>query len=102
LGGIAARYRVRIDDLRDWNGINGNLIREGQSLIVYSRTAAAPATTSTSTVSESSGGRYHVVQAGDTLWDIAKRNGITVDKLKELNNISNHYTLKIGTKLKVG
>lgn len=102
LGGIAARYRVRVDDLRDWNGINGNLIREGQSLIVYSRTAAAPATTSTATVSESSGGRYHVVQAGDTLWDIAKRNGITVDKLKELNNISNHYTLKIGTKLKVG
>lgn len=102
LGGIAARYRVRVDDLRDWNGIRGNLIREGQNLIVYSRTAAAPASTSTSTVSESSGGRYHVVQAGDTLWDIAKKNGITVDKLKQMNNISNHYSLKIGTKLKIG
>jgi LysM repeat protein len=42
-----------------------------------------------------------VVQAGDTLWDIAKKNGISVDKLKELNNINNHYRLKIGTKLRI-
>ncbi|MFM1876487.1 MAG: hypothetical protein RL266_2224 [Bacteroidota bacterium] len=102
LGGIAAKYRVRVNDLRDWNGIRGNLIREGQTLVYYSRTAAAPASSSTSTVSSSTGDRYHVVQAGDTLWDIAKRNGISVDKLKELNNINNHYTLKIGTKLRIG
>jgi membrane-bound lytic murein transglycosylase D len=104
LGGIAARYRVNVSDLRDWNGIRGNLIREGQTLVLYTQTASPSQSTSTSTVSESSntGGRYHVVQAGDTLWGIAKSNGISVEKLKELNNISNHYQLKIGTKLKIG
>lgn len=102
LGGIAGRYRVRVEDIRYWNGIRGNLIREGQNLVIYSRTAAPVKSTSTSTVSASSGNRYHVVQAGDTLWDIAKRNGISVDKLKELNNIHNHYQLKIGTKLRIG
>ncbi|MFM1875501.1 MAG: hypothetical protein RL266_1238 [Bacteroidota bacterium] len=102
LGGIAARYRVRVDDLRVWNNIHGNLIREGQSLVLYAKSAAAPASTSTATISESSGARYHVVQAGDTLWGIAKSNGITIGKLKELNNISDNYTLKIGTKLKIG
>lgn len=102
LGGIAGRYRVRVDDIRYWNGIRGNLIREGQNLVVYSRSAAPQKSTATSTVSTSTGGRYHVVQAGDTLWDIAKKNGITVTKLKELNNISNHYRLKIGTKLRIG
>ena len=102
LGGIAGRYRVRVDDIRYWNGIRGNLIREGQNLVIYSRSAAPTKSSSTTTVSAASGGRYHVVQAGDTLWDIAKKNGITVDKLKELNNINNHYRLKIGTKLRIG
>ena len=104
LGGIAARYRVNVNDLRDWNGIRGNLIREGQTLVLYTQTAVEPKSSSTSTVAESDSkeGRYHVVQAGDTLWDIAKKNGLSVDKLKELNNISNHYQLKIGTKLRIG
>lgn len=102
LGGIAAKYRVRLSDLRDWNGIRGNLIREGQNLVYYSRTAAPSKTTSTASVSASDGERYHVVQKGDTLWDIAKRNGISVDRLKELNNIDNQYRLKIGTKLRIG
>lgn len=103
LGGIAARYRVKVSDLRDWNGIRGNLIREGQNLVYYSRSAAPKKSTSTASVSNSKGdGRYHVVQKGDTLWDIAKKNGISVSKLKQLNNINNHYRLKIGTKLKIG
>lgn len=103
LGGIAAKYRVRVSDLRAWNGIRGNLIREGQTLVVYSRTAAPTKTTSTSTVSQATGdGRYHIIQAGDTLWDIAKKNGISVEKLKDLNNIDNHYRLKIGSKLRIG
>ncbi|MDP6908912.1 MAG: LysM peptidoglycan-binding domain-containing protein, partial [Flavobacteriales bacterium] len=102
MGGIDARYRCRVSDLRDWNGIRGNLIREGQRLVVYSQVAKKPSTTSTAVVASSGkGGRYHVVQRGDTLWDIAKRNGITVAKLKQLNNIRNHYQLKIGTKLKI-
>lgn len=103
LGGIAARYRCRVSDLRDWNGIRGNLIRVGQKLVVYSQVAAKPSNTSTSTVSASDGNaRYHTVRAGDTLWDIAKKNGMSVEKLKELNNISNHYQLKIGSKLRIG
>ncbi|MGB0368778.1 MAG: LysM peptidoglycan-binding domain-containing protein [Flavobacteriales bacterium] len=105
LGGIAARYRVRVSDLRDWNGIRGNLIREGQNLVVYSRTAAKPkpsATKSTSSTTASGSGKFHTIQKGDTLWDIAKKNGLSVAKLKQLNNINNHYRLKIGTRLKIG
>jgi len=103
LGGIAARYRCRVSDLRDWNGIRGNLIRVGQKLVVYSQVASKPSTSSQTTVAASDGkGRYHTVQAGDTLWDIAKKNGLSVGKLKELNNISNDYRLKIGSKLKIG
>ena len=36
-----------------------------------------------------------VVKAGDTLWSIAKKNNITVDKLKEYNNLSSNM-LSVG------
>lgn len=44
---------------------------------------------------------YHVVQPGDTLWNIAKRyEGVTVEMIKDINNLRNSQ-LKPGTRLKV-
>ncbi len=44
---------------------------------------------------------YHIVQPGDTLWDIAKRyNGVTVQQIKDVNRL-NSNNLRVGTKLKV-
>ena len=45
---------------------------------------------------------YHVVQPGDTLWNIAQLyKGVTVAEIKKLNNISSSKNLKAGTKLKI-
>lgn len=38
---------------------------------------------------------YYVVKKGDSLWNIAKTYGLTVEKLKEINNLSSN-TLNIG------
>ncbi len=35
LGGIAARYRVKLSDLKRWNGLSGDFIREGRKLVIY-------------------------------------------------------------------
>ena len=35
LGTIAMRHRVRIDDLRRWNSLRGNMIRSGQRLNIW-------------------------------------------------------------------
>ena len=44
---------------------------------------------------------YHVVQPGDTLWNIAKRyDGVTVEMIKDINNLHN-ANIKPGTRLKV-
>lgn len=43
---------------------------------------------------------YYTVKAGDTLYAIARKFGMTVDKLKSLNNLSSN-TLSIGQKLLV-
>ncbi len=42
----------------------------------------------------------YIVQKGDTLWDIARKYGLSVSELKELNNLSTNL-LKIGQALKV-
>lgn len=45
---------------------------------------------------------YHLVQRGDTLWNIAKRyDGATVDQIMELNKMRDNRFLKTGTKIKV-
>lgn len=44
---------------------------------------------------------YHLVQPGDTLWNIARRyNGVTIEMIKNINNLRSEE-LKVGTKLKV-
>lgn len=42
----------------------------------------------------------YVVKSGDTLWSIARNNGLTVDELKKLNNLSSN-ALSIGQVLKI-
>lgn len=37
LGAIARRYGVSVRQLREWNGISGNMIRTGQTLLIYKK-----------------------------------------------------------------
>lgn len=45
--------------------------------------------------------KFHTVQKGDILFDIAKKYGVTTRYLRELNGISKNACLKVGYKLRV-
>lgn len=45
-----------------------------------------------------SGSNYYVVKKGDSLWSIARANGLTVNELKSLNNLSSNI-LHVGDTL---
>lgn len=102
LSSIAARYRCHVDDICAWNGIRGHMIREGQDLVLYTDPAVAAAKARESQSDNPASNGVHVVRPGDTLWQIAKQNGLTVQELKELNDLDSHDRLSIGQKLKVG
>lgn len=97
LGLIAKKYGISINQIKNWNNINGNLIRPGQQLRVKAIDQK------TQTVSSTKGGKiiYHTVRSGDTLWDIAKEYNSTIDSIRELNQLGNSSRLKPGQKLKV-
>jgi len=107
LGSIAIRNRVRIDDLRRWNNIRGNTIRAGQRLVIWKKGGGH----NTTTIIASAGNtkpnflrdsKTYTVQPGDTLWTISRKfEGLTIDKIKTLNNLQD-TKIQPGQKLIVG
>ena len=48
-----------------------------------------------------SGAKYHRIRKGDNLYDLARRNGTTVDKLCRLNGLKKNTILHLGQKIKL-
>jgi len=46
--------------------------------------------------------KIHVVKAGETLYQISRKYGLTVEQLKQLNDMGKDMTIQPGQKLKVG
>jgi len=94
LSGIADEYGVSQRDLRRWNSLDTDgHIQAGQRL----RVAPPPRTGA----SAASAGRTHTVRSGDTLDALAKRYGVTVDALREVNGMSSHDVLRSGVAIKI-
>ena len=83
LYGIANKYGITLKELKTINNLSDDKLAIGQLLNVPSGLSSA----STYTVSK-----------GDTLYSIAKKFGIPVDKLKDANKLVNNM-LSIGQKL---
>ena len=80
---ISKRYGITEDQLRQWNNLSDNNIVKGQTLRVkpfgHSGSGSAPVINGTST---------HRVVAGDTVYNISKRYGMSENQLRQLNNLS--------------
>ena len=85
LWAIANRYNIRVNDLIELNNLTDLTISIGQKLLVPKKD-----------IDED----IYIVEKGDTLWSISKKNNIPVNELKELNNLTNN-TISIGQALKV-
>jgi len=93
---LSQKYGVSIQSIEQLNKINTSthLIREGQTLTIpTSDKADAKTTAKTSQVT---------VKAGDTLWNLAKQYGTSVEKLRQLNGLgADAYLIHVGDVLKV-
>lgn len=104
LGSIALRHNVKVADIKKWNNLRSDIIRTGQRLNIWVKSGSGLALTASKPVTTTTiqGKKTYIVQPGDTLWDISKKfNGLTIEKIKSLNKLSNNK-IQPGQKLIVG
>ncbi len=90
---IATKHKTTVERIRQLNQLSSNALSIGQKLIVPSSASTPSTTPRTATTT-------YIVQKGDTLYKIADKFGVAVNKIKELSGfISND--LYIGQKLTI-
>lgn len=90
LSEIAARFDLSVSKLKKINDLSGDRIHPGKKLKL--RWPAPPPAQANS--------RVHLVRKGDTLSEIARSHGVTVDLLRRWNQLSND-TINPGQRLAV-
>ncbi len=75
---ISGKYYVSVNDIKRYNRLKSNEISVGQKLLLKGN----------STKSLHKSVKKHVVVKGDTMYSISKKYGITIEKIKTLNNIT--------------
>lgn len=81
LNQIAYKYELEVPYLRKLNKLTSDTLNEGQVLWLKSESVS-------SNEKNLSDQKVHVVQKGDTLYSISKLYGISIDRLTELNKLS--------------
>lgn len=85
LSTIADKYNISVQDLKKANNLSTDFLSIGQVLTIPSST---------------SGEINYIVQKGDNLFNIANKYGVSIDDIKNTNNLSTS-TLQIGQILKI-
>jgi membrane-bound lytic murein transglycosylase D len=98
VGGIARKYGLTVADLKRLNNLPGNNIRVGQKLKVSGRAGAGPSGGPAAPAAKGAGG-YKVAE-GDTLYGIARKNNLSVDELRKINQLEGN-NLRVGQVLKL-
>jgi len=96
---IAQRHGMTLDQIAGLNGISTrSTIRPGQTLKVYAA-SAAPSRDYASL--PTNGGSSYRVRPGDTIWDIARKHGVSVDAILKANSLNKRSVIKPGQTLKI-
>ncbi|RJP36499.1 MAG: LysM peptidoglycan-binding domain-containing protein [Desulfobacteraceae bacterium] len=97
---IAKTYKCTVGQLKTWNRLRSNLIKPGQQLKIYGKSQVLYASVASRDTNASI--IYYTVRPGDTLWRISRKyNGVSVQKLMQVNNIRRARDLKAGETIKI-
>ena len=89
LWGISNQYGVNVSDLASLNNVSADSLKVGQELIIPSKSGNNPDNMF-----------MYTVKRGDSLWNIAKTYGTSVEEIKRINYLTNN-DLYIGQVLRI-
>jgi peptidoglycan DL-endopeptidase LytF len=100
--GIASRYKIDVDSLRKANQLQSDMLSIGQTLVIppYGTGEGAPVVPAVPSEPAKTTGTEYSVVPGDSLSVIAKRFNISVEQLKQANQLTTDF-LKVGQVLKI-
>jgi membrane-bound lytic murein transglycosylase D len=103
---IARRFNTTISVIRELNDIPTGVLTVGSQLRVPSSVIALPPKVARAAAQVDGKGRrssrhLHVVRSGDSLWRIARNNGMSVNTLAMMNGMQPGDTLRKGQRLRL-
>lgn len=110
LGSIARRYHVTVNQIKNWNNLRTTNIRVGQRLVIQGKggantskasSAASSSTHTPQAKTSASGYSTYTVRKGDTLYEIARKTGTTVNELYELNSLNKYSKIYPGMVIRI-
>ncbi|PTL78463.1 LysM peptidoglycan-binding domain-containing protein [Vitiosangium sp. GDMCC 1.1324] len=113
LWAIAQRFQVNVDDMRKWNNLtvraSKKALKVGSVLYVWPDNAPKQVEERAGTViaqrapagNAGRPGTIHELAAGESLWSVAQRYGVSVEDIKRWNNIKDTTRLPTGLRLVV-
>ncbi|MDY0090135.1 MAG: LysM peptidoglycan-binding domain-containing protein [Flavobacteriaceae bacterium] len=87
---IAQKHKISVEDLKKWNQLESDEIQVGQKLVLKQTTQE----------SESTDFKLYTILKGDNLFTIAKKNNVSIENLKEWNELED-IQIKEGSVLKI-
>lgn len=105
---ISRKYQITVAELRAANNFSEqDVLKAGQKLVIPEADIGTAAALSSSksntaaTVTKTTTTKDYIVAKGDTLYGIARANGMSVAELLSINNLDSSDVIKIGQKLKI-
>ncbi len=99
---ISKKYNVSIKNIQNWNVLNDNEIKIGQTLIIGTndelKTPTSVENKKPSSNSVQTSSLSHKVSPSETLFSISKKYGVSVSDLKKWNDLTDNK-IKVGEKL---
>lgn len=95
LGSIAKKYGVSIASLKEWNNMEDNNVMLDTRLKINKENTSVAEIKEDADVANSS---YYIVQKGDNLSSIARKQGVTVADIQEWNKMEDN-NVKLGNKI---
>lgn len=96
---IAKKFKITVDEIKEWNSLKNNKLSEGQALLLYQVSKNTDSDSNVS-VGEKSTIKIHTVKEGENLWSIAKKNNVKVADIVAWNKL-NDENVKVGQKIKI-
>lgn len=111
LWSLSKRYNITVIEIAEWNSISPQAaLSVGDELIIYrDRSAGSTSSPSTKKAPETKSQiqtkldeiLVHVVAAGESLWSISRKYGVTVPEIRQWNNLNTSDPINPGQKLQI-